>query len=267
MDPSFQVILKCLYVDFCIQWSMYIVSVAIKHERFFDISGSVTFFLLAYLSYEWSGYWTTRQTMQTAMVCIWALRLGLFLYVRIVKEGSDCRFDHIRHSPLRFFVAWTLQGIWIFVTILPTLLVNSEHRAHLVSLPLSLRDYSGWSIWIMGFTIEVIADFQKATFRNDSKNRGKFICTGLWKLSRHPNYFGEILLWFGLYLSASSTLRGYQLLTVLCPMFDYYLITKYSGIPPLEKQGLKRWGTSAEYQTYLKKTPLLVPMVFTNTNI
>ena len=91
--------------------------------------------------------------------------------------------------------------------------------------------------------------------------QGKFITSGLWSLSRHPNYFGEIMLWFGLYLSASSVFKGWQYLSVLSPVFVHLLITKLSGIPLLEQAGLKKWGHLPEYQNYLRNTPILVPFL------
>ncbi|KAG7153786.1 Zinc finger protein 362-like [Homarus americanus] len=135
--------------------------------------------------------------------------LGLFLFTRIVKAGKDRRFDKTRANPVRFFYAWTLQGVWVLVTILPSLLAVLSPRQR----PVGTRDYIGWGIWAMGFLIEVVADYQKTVFKNNPANKDKFINTGLWALSRHPNYFGEILLWFGLYVSASSTFSGWEYLT------------------------------------------------------
>ena len=146
--------------------------------------------------------------------------------------------------------------------------------------PLGKQDYLGWALWATGMFFEIVADMQKTAFKNDPKNQvsahhifensepkskyrlftqGKFITTGLWSISRHPNYFGEILLWFGLYISASSVFKGWQYLGVLSPLFVHLLITRVSGIPLLEKAGLKKWGHLKEYQEYLKNTPSLVP--------
>ena len=143
--------------------------------------------------------------------------------------------------------------------------------------PLGKQDYLGWALWATGMFFEIVADMQKTSFKNDPKNQvskmfkknttfdvsnfwqGKFITTGLWSISRHPNYFGEIMLWFGLYISASSVFKGWQYLGVLSPLFVHLLITRLSGIPLLEKAGLKKWGHLKEYQDYLKNTPSLVP--------
>ncbi|XP_069179894.1 uncharacterized protein [Procambarus clarkii] len=220
-----------------------------------SVSGAVTFILLVYLNYKWNNSGHPRQAIQTGCVAIWALRLGLFLFIRIVKDGKDRRFDKTRGNPSRFLFVWTLQGVWVLVTVLPSVLAVLSPRQR----PLGARDYVGWGIWATGFLIEVVADYQKTTFRNNPANKDKFIKSGLWYLSRHPNYFGEILLWFGLYVSASSTFSGWEYLTILCPLMDYLLITRISGIPVLESHGRRKWGTSPQYQAYVKNTPTLMP--------
>ena len=191
------------------------------------------------------------------MVMAWACRLGMYLVTRIMKDGKDKRFDQIKHDPSKFFVAWTLQGLWVFVTMLPTLMLNESDRRQ----PIKTQDWIGWGMWAVGMAFEVIADYQKSQFRADPDNKGKFINTGLWSLSRHPNYFGEILLWSGLYISASSVFRGHQYLAVLSPIFVYLLITRVSGVPMLEQAGIEKWGHTQEYQDYLKNTPSLVPFL------
>ena len=134
-------------------------------------------------------------------------------------------------------------------------MLNNEVR----DKPISKQDYLGWALWATGMFFEVVADYQKAAFRRNPQNAGKFINTGLWSIARHPNYFGEILLWFGLYISASSVFKGPQYLVVLSPIMVHQLITKISGIPLLEKSGMKKWGHLAEYKAYLRNTPNLVP--------
>ena len=195
-----------------------------------------------------------------------------------MKDGKDKRFDKVRDQPLRFLVFWLIQGLWVFVTLLPTLMLNESKRDR----PLGAQDYIGWAIWAAGMVFEVTADLQKSAFRRDPANdvrlkfqlrkgyqfftvfsmfQGKFINTGLWSISRHPNYFGEISLWFGLYVSASSVFSGLEYLAVLSPVFVHLLITKVSGIPLLEKAALKKWGSLPQYKEYLKNTPVLVPFL------
>lgn len=246
---------KMAIVDFGVQWAAFSLANVFQTEKFYDLTGSSTFLLVAYLAYKWHNSGHPRQLIQTACVSVWALRLGLYLFTRILKDGKDRRFDKMRGDPMKFFYAWTLQGVWVFVTILPSLLAVSSPRQR----PLSTRDYVGWGVWLIGYLIEVVADYQKSSFRNNPANKDKFISSGLWALSRHPNYFGEIMLWFGVYISASSTFSGWEYLTILCPMLDYFLITRVSGIPLLESYARKKWGLLQQYQEYVEKTPVLIP--------
>jgi len=248
---------KLLGIDMGIQVVGWIVAVIFKTEKFYDLTGSSTFIIMAHLSYSWSTMRSKRQFIQSHMVMAWAFRLGLFLFLRIMKDGKDKRFDKVRDQPLRFLVFWLIQGLWVFVTLLPTLMLNESKRDR----PLGAQDYIGWAIWAAGMVFEVTADLQKSAFRRDPANDGKFINTGLWSISRHPNYFGEISLWFGLYVSASSVFSGLEYLAVLSPVFVHLLITKVSGIPLLEKAALKKWGSLPQYKEYLKNTPVLVPFL------
>ncbi|KAF6721276.1 hypothetical protein FQA47_007131 [Oryzias melastigma] len=226
---------KCAVADLGIQWAGWALAAAFKTEKFYDLAGSGTFILLAHLSRIWGGANHTRQKVQTGLVTAWGLRLGTFLFLRILKDGHDRRFNNVRESPGTFFVYWTVQAVWVFMTLLPTLMLNSEKR----NVPLGARDYIGWTVWGLGFATEAIADQQKWLFKRDPDNavslnssykfltaetpneqlsfpahlQGKFIQSGLWAYSRHPNYFGEILQWSGLWLSASSVMKGPQYLS------------------------------------------------------
>ncbi|KAF7246959.1 hypothetical protein EYD10_07159 [Varanus komodoensis] len=184
------------------------------------------------------------------------VRLGLFLFLRILKEGHDKRFNGIRENPGTFFLYWTMQGIWVFITLLPTLLLNLEKNGK----PLGFWDYLGWSIWAVGFTTEAVADQQKWHFRSNPDNADKFIQSGLWAYSRHPNYLGEILLWTGLFVSATSVLHGWQYVSVLSPLLVWFLLSHVSGVPILEKAAMKKWGKQAAFQAYLRETPMLWPV-------
>ncbi|KAA8591320.1 hypothetical protein FQN60_002263, partial [Etheostoma spectabile] len=149
---------------------------------------------------------------------------------------------------------YDLAALWVFMTLLPTLMLNTEKR----DVPLGTRDYLGWTIWGLGFATEAIADQQKLLFKRNPDNAGKFIQSGLWAYSRHPNYFGEILQWSGLWLSASSVMQGPQYLSVASPLFVWFLLRYVSGIPILEKQAMKKWGSVPGFQDYIKNTPLLL---------
>ena len=173
--------------------------------------------------------------------------------MRIRAAGSDTRFDQIKPSASRFFVAWTLQGLWVFLTLCAGLAAITA-----LSAPaLGIRDAFGLTVWVFGFAIEVTADRQKTVFRR--KHPGRFIGTGLWRWSRHPNYFGEIVLWMGIAIVASSALRGWQWVTMISPLFVAFLLTRVSGIPILEKRADERWGDDPAYRRYKSRTPVLLP--------
>jgi len=247
-------LLRLFYVSIGVQWVGCTLAVLLKTEKFYDLTGSLTFLLLSHLSYEKSMK-TRRQTIQGWLVFSWAVRLGLFLFFRIMKDGEDKRFNKAKKDPALMFKFWTIQGIWVFITLLPTLLLNSSRK----NPPIGGRDYIGWAIWGMGFLFEVVADAQKTFFRAVPENKGKFITSGLWSISRHPNYFGEISLWFGIYIASSSAFSGIEFLSVLSPVLVMLLITRLSGIPLLEKAAEKKWGENADYQKYVENTPVLVP--------
>eukprot|EP00794_Sanderia_malayensis_P010805 gene10806-11959_t len=250
---------KAALIDVSIQWGLWAVAAYFKTEAFYDLAGSSTFLLLSWLSLNWGGTFHTRQVLQTLFTSLWAVRLGSYLVVRIINDkGIDKRFNRARDSPRMFFIFWTIQAAWIWITLSPTMILNLKRR----NRPLQLRDYVGWSLWMVGFLFETIADQQKSVFRNNPENKNKWIDTGLWSISRHPNYFGEITLWLGSFLSASSVFGGYDWLSFGSPLFVAFLLTNVSGLPLLERQADKKWGHIAEYQNYKMHTPKLVPFLW-----
>ncbi|XP_050418957.1 uncharacterized protein LOC126832280 [Patella vulgata] len=252
------ILVKSAALDFGIQWGCWAVAALLKTEKFYDMAGSATFALLAYQSLSSGGQFFLRQKINTGLVLTWALRLGSYLVTRIMKDGEDKRFNNVRDKPSIFWIYWTIQGVWIFITLLPTLIVNSKQRDR----DLTTNDYIGWAIWALGFFFEAVGDYQKSVFRANPDNAGKFISTGLWSISRHPNYFGEILMWLGIYISSTSVLKGVEHIGVISPVFVAYLLTRVSGIPLLEKSSAKRWGSSPAYQQYVKSTAKLIPYIF-----
>ncbi|CAG0915427.1 unnamed protein product [Notodromas monacha] len=156
---------------------------------------------------------------------------------------------------------YDLTGVWVIVTLLPSIMVNLADTTHPARI--NNLDYAGWCLWLVGFALEATADFQKSQFRKNPANQGKFVNTGLWSISRHPNYLGEIIMWFALYLPAFNATNGWtRWLLVLCPAFDAFLLTSVSGIPLLEKHGMKKWGSEPGYQQYLKATSVLIPYLW-----
>jgi len=240
---------------FLIQWIAFIPAYLLKTEKFFDLTGSVTYIVVTVTAVLNSPVVDGRSILLLALVVIWASRLGIFLFRRINKAGKDSRFDTIKPSFIRFFNTWTLQGLWVTFTLAAALAaITTPFRKELGIFALI-----GALIWIFGFTFEATADAQKNSFRSDPKNKGKFIHTGLWAWSRHPNYFGEITLWIGVAVIALPVLQGWQWVTLISPVFVFLLITRISGVPMLEKKADEKWGGQEDYEMYKKSTQVLIP--------
>jgi steroid 5-alpha reductase family enzyme len=245
----------CLALAVGIQWIAFVPSALLRTERYFDLTGSLTYLTVIGLAIVLGPAADARSELLAALVAVWAARLGVFLFGRIRAEGSDRRFDEIKTSFARFLGAWTLQGVWISFTAAAALAAITSPR----SVPLDLFAWIGLGTWITGFGIEVVADRQKTRFRAKAENKGRFIDSGLWAWSRHPNYFGEIVLWLGIALIALPVLEGWQHLTLLSPVFVTLLLTKGSGIPLLEARADATWGGDHAYEAHKASTPLLVP--------
>lgn len=241
--------------SFAVQWAGFVQAWRCRSERYYDLVGSIGHLSAIALALMLSTQLDGRSLLLAALVSVWALRLGSFLFVRILAQGNDSRFDEIRHHGPRFLMAWTLQAAWIVFTQAAVLLgILSPVAASLSGLALL-----GGLCWLLGFGFEVIADRQKRRFRAQPENRDTFIRSGLWAWSRHPNYFGEIMMWFGLWLIALPALQGWQHLAFISPVFVYLLLTRISGIPLLEASAARRWGQQPAYQQYLALTPRLWP--------
>jgi len=193
----------------------------------------------------------------SVLVVIWCTRLGSFLFARILKDGKDSRFDEYKTNCLRFLGVWTIQAAWVFLVASPALVAASSEKCRTTET--GVLDALGWAVWVAAFLFEVIADAQKGAFRGDAANAKKFITTGLWAYSRHPNYFGEICMWIGICLSGSSCFVGAQWAAWVSPAVTALLLLKVSGVPLLEKKGEETWGQLPEYQWYMKHTPCIIP--------
>ncbi|XP_039114211.1 uncharacterized protein LOC120249682 isoform X2 [Dioscorea cayenensis subsp. rotundata] len=174
---------------------------------------------------------------------------------RILKWGEDRRLDKIRNNFGKLVFFWTFQAAWVWTVSLPLTIVNSSDK----NPPVQALDVIGWIMWFIGITIEVIADHQKL-FKNSPKNNGKWCNVGIWKYSRHPNYFGEILLWWGVFVASTPVLNGVEWLVIIGPIFLKLLLLFISGIPLLEKPADKRYGASREYHAYKNTTSPLIPL-------
>jgi steroid 5-alpha reductase family enzyme len=240
---------------FLIQWIAFVMAYLLQTESFFDLVGSITYISVTTIAVLLSPEVDDRSVLLLALVLVWATRLGTFLFQRIYKAGGDDRFDEIKRSLLRFLLTWTLQGLWVTFTAAAALAaITTTARQDLGIVALI-----GFLVWLFGFSFEVVADAQKSRFREDPANKGKFIQSGLWAWSRHPNYFGEIVLWIGVAIIAVPVLRGWQWVTMISPVFVTLLITRVSGVPMLEEKADKRWGGQEDYEAYKERTPVLIP--------
>ncbi|HUV28015.1 MAG TPA: DUF1295 domain-containing protein [Anaerolineales bacterium] len=251
--PLFALTVGLVYL---IQWLVFVPSYLKRTEKFYDLTGSITYISAAILSAILSRKLDARTLLILVLVVTWAARLGTFLFKRVKAAGEDRRFREIKKSFARFLSAWTLQALWVTFTLAAALAAITSQR----SVPLDAFAVIGSLLWIAGFAIEVAADRQKSKFKANPTNKGKFIQSGVWAWSRHPNYFGEIMLWSGVAIIALPVLRGWQWVTLISPVFVTLLLTRISGVPMLEKRADEKWGGQADYEDYKMNTPVLIPM-------
>ncbi|MEM7666222.1 MAG: DUF1295 domain-containing protein [Pseudomonadota bacterium] len=250
-------VLVCAIIALLVNWLAFIPSAIAQSDKYYDSVGALTYLSVTGVACAAAWPLHTRAIVIAAMVAIWCIRLGTFLYIRIkAKGGSDSRFEKIKKRPTRFLAAWTLQALWVILTASAAIIaITTTERA-----PIGAFFWVGAAIWAAGITIEAVADAQKSKFKADPSNEGDFIDVGLWKWSRHPNYFGEITLWTGILIMAIPVLSGVSWLAVISPIFVALLLTKISGINLQEEQAKERWGDDPEYQKYRENTPVLIPM-------
>ncbi len=242
-------------LSFLINWLAFLPAYLLQTEKFFDLTGSLTYLTIPLMALALSGKTDARSLLLAALVAVWAVRLGVFLFRRIRKAGKDDRFDVLKPSFPRFLNVWTMQALWVTFTASTALIAITTTELQAVDAYAVV----GFLVWLFGFAIEVVADAQKSRFNANPANKGCFIQTGLWSRSRHPNYFGEITLWVGVAIIAVPVLRGWQWIALLSPFFVALLLTRISGIPLLEKKADAKWGGQADYEAYKRNTPVLIP--------
>lgn len=254
-------VILCAVIALGVQWLSWAPASIRQTERFFDITGGVTYLVIIIFSL-WAGSNSeppsSREWIVSILVIIWSLRLSSFLFLRIHRTGKDGRFDDLKTSPVRFIIPWTLQGLWVFLTMSVVIVINSQSGP---APDLSIWDGIGLSMWLIGFGIEVVADKQKTVFNSKPENKDRWIDEGLWARSRHPNYLGEILLWSGIGFFGVSSFEGLEMLAWISPVFIYILLTRISGIPILDERAKAKWGDNPDYQQYRANTPALIPMM------
>ena len=239
---------------FLVQWVVFVPSWFAHTEHFFDLTGSLTYFAVVALTLLSRGSVTPYSLLVATMVTAWALRLGAFLAARVRAAGSDSRFDAMKYRFAWFLMTWTLQGLWVLLTAGAALAaITSPEDRQIEAFALL-----GVALWAFGFGIEVAADEQKRRFRARPENLDRFITTGAWARSRHPNYFGEILLWFGVAVAAFPSLSGWSMVTLVSPLFVWLFLTRVSGVPLLEAAADRRWAGNPEYEAYKAATPVLL---------
>jgi steroid 5-alpha reductase family enzyme len=253
------IILLCAVVSFVTHWMIAAPSLITSSEKYFDFTGMVATLLVvltAMFALLSSGAEASiRSVFVASFVSVWTLRLGIFLYKRIVKAGEDIRFRDIKKSLPKFLMTWTLSALWVFLTTVNAITLIALNPLE----PIGIFFIMGALLWLLGFGFEVIADRQKKYFSEQPKNEGRFITQGLWSVSRHPNYFGEIILWAGIAIISLPFLSGWQYVTLVSPVFVFLLLTRISGLPFLEDKAEKKWGEDKDYIEYKKRTPILVP--------
>jgi steroid 5-alpha reductase family enzyme len=225
-----------------------------KTDLVTDLSYSLSFAVLA-LALPDAGAHRPLQLIAALMVLLWAFRLGGYLFGRILRIKVDHRFDELRERPLRFARFWLLQAVSVAVIMLPvSYLLDRDHPP----------GFGGWAVagaatWLAGLVIETVSDAQKSAFKGMERNSGHFVSSGLWRYSRHPNYFGELLVWWGLFVYAVPFLHGAAFAVAIGPVFLTLLLLFVSGIPPLERSARAKYGDDPAYLEYRRRTSVLVP--------
>ena len=249
-----------LIIAVLLQVIFFIPSFLLKTEKYFDIVGSLTYIITISIAYFSVENKTMIDSIIYFYVMVWALRLGIYLFRRVRNDGKDIRFEKAKRHFFWFLQYWMGQALWVSLTACAAIIAILSPEDN--SLPLFAM--IGMALWLSGFAIESISDYQKRVFRKENNPSESFIHTGLWSRSRHPNYFGEITLWTGIAVIALNTLTGIEYITLISPVFVYILLTRMSGINLLERIADERYGHLQEYQRYKSTTPVLIPNLFKN---
>ena len=251
-----EIVINAVLLAFLISWVAFIPAYGFQTEKFYDLTGSIKYLLLIWITYlaafQINGY-NVGSLILTLFISVWTIRLGSFLFMRIHKDGEDKRFRTIKTSWSQFFMTWTLSGMWVSICSMCALTAISSNTGVVTNSIF----YIGAILFVVGLSIEVIADNQKSVFRSVEANKNKFITTGLWAKSRHPNYLGEIVLWFAVAVMSFSSLTGLQYITLISPIFTYLLLVHVSGVRMLEARSDIKWADNQEYQEYKRETPVL----------
>ena len=252
---------KIISLIFGLQLTGFIPSFYLKSEKYYDLFGGVSFissiFLMLFLKIRITNDLSTREIILASCVLLWTIRLSFFLFQRVKRVGKDVRFDNLKFSFSKFLLAWMTQGLWVFICLLPILVVFSSPTSNDI-MYLTL----GGLLYFFGLLIEIIADYQKTIHNKLNNKKREFISSGLWSKSRHPNYFGEFLIWTGITIICFPVFSGFKYLALITPIFIYFLLNNISGVNLLEERAKEKWGNNPEYVKYLKTTPRFFPKIF-----
>ncbi|KAJ9076070.1 hypothetical protein DSO57_1029720 [Entomophthora muscae] len=224
-----------------IQLLFFLVAYFLQFDKVTDFAGTTNFIVLALLGFLLTGTYESRMIATTTCTIVWGIRIAGYLLYRILKTERDTRFDEIRGNFFRFLSFWVFQMMWVWVVSLPTTLTNSLGIRSLETFG-NASDMLGVIIFIFGFIIETVSDIQKFKFNSNRSNSLDVMNVGLWYYSRHPNYFGEILVWWGIFIISLGADAQKRLiwLGILSPIFTMFLLLFLSGIPQSEPQKDKK---------------------------
>jgi steroid 5-alpha reductase family enzyme len=253
-------LISALYI-FIFMNFMYLLALRLKDNSIVDIGWGIGFIIVALATLFDRGTFYPRQLLITAIIIVWGMRLAIYIFKRNSGKGEDFRYKQWRtewgktiywRSYLQVFM---LQGAIMFLIALPLMQVNASASSELVPIAIGITDFIGAAVWLIGFLFEAIGDAQMMRFKNNPANKGKIMRYGLWKYTRHPNYFGEALLWWGIFIIATA--EGNIFISVISPLLLTYLLLKVSGVAMLEK----KYTGNAEYDEYIRTTSSFVPML------
>jgi steroid 5-alpha reductase family enzyme len=246
-------LLTTLGISLIIQAVFFAFAAALKTDKVTDLSYGLSFVAIALVLWSWGDRSAVPQLVLAGMVVIWGLRLAGYLLFRIIHMGRDARFDGVRENFVRFLRFWTFQGIAVWVIMLPVIVWFTATAVWSTMMTV------GVALWAVGFVFETVADAQKFAAKSRPGGGNRWMETGLWRYSRHPNYFGELLVWWGIFVFVTGDLAGWQWLSIIGPLAITFLLLKVTGIPTLEASAANKWGQTPDYQAYVRRTSRLIP--------
>lgn len=246
-------LLLTLGISLLIQAAFFAIAASLKTDKVTDLAYGLTFVVIAVVLYLDSGPRRLPPLVLAAMVIVWGLRMSGYLLIRVIHMGRDTRFDGIRERFWPFLKFWFGQAIAVWLIMLPVTLWFARPG------PWTKAMTAGWLMWASGLIIETVADAQKFRAKRRPDGRNRWMETGLWKYSRHPNYFGELLCWWGVFVFVAGTYTGWQWAGIAGPLTLTHLLLNVTGIPTLEASANRKWGANPAYQAYFHGTNRLVP--------